>query len=172
VRTLYLLRHAKSSWADPTVADHERRLSPRGRRDAKRIAEHIDRLGIAPSLVLCSTSRRTRETLERVRAALDTAAVSLEPRLYAASADTLLERLRGVPDEIASVMLIGHNPGLEDLALFVASNGPELARLETKFPTAALATLTLLPTATWQRLSEADAVLAAYIVPKDLGLAR
>ena len=172
VRTLYLLRHAKSSWDDPTVADHERRLSPRGRRDAQRIAEHIDRLGIAPSLVLCSTSRRTRETLERVRAALDTAAVSLEPELYAASADTLLERLHGVPDEIASVMLIGHNPGLEDLALFVASNGPELARLETKFPTAALATLTLLPTATWQRLSEADAVLAAYIVPKDLGLAR
>jgi phosphohistidine phosphatase len=73
-----------------------------------------------------------------------------------------------VPEEVASVMLIGHNPGLEDLALFVASDGLELGRLETKFPTAALATLTL-PTATWQRLSEADAVLDAYVVPKELG---
>ena len=168
MRTLYLLRHAKSSWSDPTLADHERPLSPRGRRDAKRIADHIRRLGIAPALVLCSTSRRTRETLELVRPALDAATVSLEPELYAASADTLLERLHAVPGEVASVMLIGHNPGLEDLARFLASGGPELGRLETKFPTAALATLTF-PAATWQRLVEADALLAAYVVPKELG---
>ena len=168
VHTLYLLRHAKSSWSDPTLADHDRPLSPRGRRDAKRIADHIHRLGLAPALVLCSTSRRTLETLECIRPALDAVTVSFEPRLYAASADTLLERLHAVPGEVASVMLIGHNPGLEDLALLVASAGPELGRLETKFPTAALATLTL-PTATWERLSEANAVLAAYVVPKELG---
>jgi phosphohistidine phosphatase len=167
VHTLYLLRHAKSSWSDPTLADHERPLSPRGHRDAKRIADHIRRLGIAPALVLCSTSRRTRETLELLRPALDAATVSLEPELYAASADTLLERLHAVPGEVASVMLIGHNPGLEDLARLLASDGPELGRLETKFPTAALATLTL-PTATWQRLFEADALLTAYVVPKEL----
>jgi phosphohistidine phosphatase len=168
VHTLYLLRHAKSSWSDPTLADHERPLSPRGRRDAKRIADHLLRLGIAPALVLCSTSRRTRETLDLVRPALDAATVSLEPELYAASAETLLERLHAVPEEVSSLMLIAHNPGLEELALLVASDGPELGRLETKFPTAALATLTL-PRATWQRLSEADAVLAAFVVPKDLG---
>jgi phosphohistidine phosphatase SixA len=120
MHTLYLLRHAKSSWADPTLLDHERPLAPRGRRDAKRIATHLAQLGIEPELVLCSTAARTRETLELVRPAL------------------------------------------------VASGGPELGRLETKFPTAALATLTL-PTATWQRLSTADAVLAAYAVPKELG---
>jgi phosphohistidine phosphatase len=168
MHTLYLLRHAKSSWADPTLLDHERPLSPRGRRDAKRIADHLLRLGIAPALVLCSTSRRTRETLALVRPALDASTVSIESMLYAASAETLLERLHAVPEEVASVMLIGHNPGLEDLAVLVASDGPELGRLETKFPTAALATLTL-PTATWQSLSEADAVLAAYVVPKELG---
>ena len=167
VHTLYLLRHAKSSWSDPMLADHERPLSRRGRRDAKRIADHLLRLGIGPALVLCSTSRRTRETLELVRPALDDATVSLEPELYAASAETLLERLHDVPDDVASVMLIGHNPGLEDIALLVASDGIELGRLETKFPTAALATLTL-PTASWQRMSEADAVLAAYVVPKEL----
>jgi phosphohistidine phosphatase len=66
------------------------------------------------------------------------------------------------------VMLIGHNPGLQDLALVLASAGSELERLEAKFPTAALATLTL-PRATWRRLSQADAVLAAYVVPKQLG---
>jgi phosphohistidine phosphatase len=168
MHTLYLLRHAKSSWSDPTLADHERPLSARGRRDAKRIADHLLQLGIAPALVLCSTSLRTRETLALVRPALDAATVSLESTLYAASAETLLERLHAVPDEVASVMLIGHNPGLEDLALLLATDGPELKRLETKFPTAALATLTL-PTTGWQWLSEADAVLAAYVVPKELG---
>ena len=169
MRTLYLLRHAKSSWSDPALPDHERPLSPRGRRDAKRIAEHLLELGIMPGLVLCSTAVRTRETLELIRPALDAAAtVKLEAELYAASAETLLERLREVPDEEASVMLIGHNPGLQDLALDLASAGPGRERLEAKFPTAALATLTV-PTATWKGLSPADAVLAAYVVPKQLG---
>lgn len=122
-----------------------------------------------PELVLCSPAQRTRETLELVRPALGTTAtVRLEAELYAASAETLLERLRAVPEEVASVMLIGHNPGLHDLALLLASAGTELERLEAKFPTAALATLTL-PRATWRRLSQADAVLAAYVVPKQLG---
>jgi phosphohistidine phosphatase len=167
--SLYLIRHAKSSWSDPTLPDQERPLARRGRRDANRIAKHLLRLGIMPELVLCSPTQRTRETLELVRPALGTTAtVRLEAELYAASAETLLERLRAVPEEVASVMLIGHNPGLHDLALLLASAGTELERLEAKFPTAALATLTL-PRATWRRLSQADAVLAAYVVPKQLG---
>ena len=122
-----------------------------------------------PELVLCSPAARTRETLELVRPALAAAAtVRLEAELYAASADTLLEHLRAVPEEVASVMLIGHNPGLQDLALLLASAGSELERLEAKFPTAALATLTL-PAAAWKQLSHADAVLAAFVVPKQLG---
>ena len=92
----------------------------------------------------------------------------LEAELYAASADELLGRIRAVPETVASVMLIGHNPGLQDLALVLAAAGAELERLEAKFPTAALATLTLANT-TWRRLSQADAVLAAYVVPKQLG---
>ena len=169
MHSLYLIRHAKSSWSDPTLPDQERPLARRGRRDAKRIARHLLRLGIMPELVLCSPAQRTRETLELVRPALGTTAtVRLEAELYAASAETLLERLRAVPEEVASVMLIGHNPGLHDLALLLASAGTELERLEAKFPTAALATLTL-PRATWRRLSQADAVLAAYVVPKQLG---
>jgi phosphohistidine phosphatase len=169
MHTVYLLRHAKSSWSDPTLPDQERPLTRRGRRDAKRIAKHLVRLGIKPELVLCSAAERTRETLELVRPALGaTSTVRLEAALYAASADKLLERLHAVPEQVASVMLIGHNPGLHDLALALASAGTELERLEAKFPTAALATLTL-PKATWGRLSQADAVLAAYVVPKQLG---
>jgi phosphohistidine phosphatase len=169
MHTVYLLRHAKSSWSDPTLPDQDRPLARRGRRDAKRIAKHLVRLGIKPDLVLCSAAERTRETLELVRPALGaTSTVRLEAGLYAASADELLERLRAVPEAVASVMLIGHNPGLHELALALAAAGAELERLEAKFPTAALATLTL-PNASWGRLSQADAVLAAYVVPKQLG---
>ena len=168
MHTLYLLRHAKSSWADRTLPDRERPLAPRGHRDAKRIAKHLARLGIQPELVLCSTAERTRKTLELVRPALGTTGTTrLESELYAASSDELLERIRAVPEEVASVMLIGHNPGLQDLALVLASAGADLERLKAKFPTAALATLTLANTP-WSTLSEADAVLAAYAVPKQL----
>ena len=166
MHTLYLLRHAKSSWDDPTLADRQRPLAPRGRRDAKRIADHLRRAGSEPELVLCSSATRTRETLELIRPALAEATVLVEDQLYGASSEELLARIHVVPDAIASVMLIGHNPGLHELALSVASTGDELERLEAKFPTAALATLAL-PKG-WSQLAPADATLAAYVVPKQL----
>jgi phosphohistidine phosphatase len=169
MHTLYLLRHAKSSWTDQTLPDRERPLARRGRRDAKRIAKHLLRLEIAPELVLCSSAERTRETLELLQPALSaTSTISLEAELYGASADELLERIHAVPEAVASVMVIGHNPGLQELTLVLASAGTELERLKEKFPTAALATL-ILAHAPWRQLSEGDAVLAAYVVPKQLG---
>jgi phosphohistidine phosphatase len=166
--TLYLLRHAKSSWADPALADRERPRAPRGRRDAKRIAKHLAGLGIEPELVLCSPAERTRQTVELIRPALGAMSkVKLEAKLYDASSDELLERIRAVPESVASVMLIGHNPGLQDVALLLAAGGAERDQLEAKFPTAALATLTV--PSTWRGLSEAGAALAAYVVPKQLG---
>jgi phosphohistidine phosphatase len=166
VPVLYLLRHAKSSWADPTLADHERPLAPRGRRDAKRIAKHLRRLGYEPELILCSSAVRTRETLELLRSAVPASAVNIEEDLYAASHDELFARLRLVPDAVVSVMLIGHNPGLQQLALELASAGDELERLAARFPTAALATFALAKS--WSRLAPADATLEAYVVPKQL----
>jgi phosphohistidine phosphatase len=163
VRTLYLLRHAKSSWDDPALADYERPLAPRGRRDAKRMADHFRAGGIEPDFVLCSGAERTRQTLELIGL---TSPTMIDPLLYAASAEQLLDRVRAIPDEIASAMLIGHNPGLHDLALGLASAGEELDRLKAKFPTAALATLST--ETTWTRLAPGDAVLAAYVVPKQL----
>lgn len=165
--TIYLLRHAKSSWSDSALPDHERPLAPRGRRAAKVIAKHVRQAGIEPELVLCSSAERTRETLELVRHALGDAPVQIEDELYTASSDRLLERLRAVGDEVASVMLIGHNPALQDLALALASTGAELERLHAKFPTAALATL-VVPGGSWSGLAAGDAELAAYVVPREL----
>jgi phosphohistidine phosphatase len=167
VRTLYLLRHAKSSWDAPALPDDQRPLAPRGRRDGKRIAEHLRRQEIEPELVLCSSAARTRETLELLRPALGGATVLVENELYGASSDQLLARIRLVPDEVASVLVIGHNPGLHELALALAAAGDELERLEEKFPTAALATLT--PAEPWGRVAPRGATLTAYVVPKQLG---
>ena len=167
MHTLYLLRHAKSSWDDPHLADHDRPLAPRGRRDARRIGKHLARLGIEPQLVLCSAAERTRETYELLRPALGASlTVVFEEALYAASSDTLLERIRSVLEPTVSVMLIGHNPGLHQLAVVLASTGAELERLGASFPTAALATLTV--ARPWSQLSEADARLAAYVTSKQL----
>jgi phosphohistidine phosphatase len=166
VRTLYLLRHAKSSWDDPALADHQRPLAPRGRRDGKRVAEHLRAKEIEPELVLCSSAARTLETLELVRPALGDAPVAVEDELYGASSDQLLARIRTIDDEVGSVMVIAHNPGLEELALALASPSDERERLEEKFPTAALATLSL--SGDWAALRPGSATLAAYVVPKQL----
>jgi phosphohistidine phosphatase len=167
MKRLYLLRHAKSSWDDPTLADHDRPLAPRGRRAAKVMAKHLQRNEIAPELVLCSGSRRTRQTLKRIAPGLgDSAEVQIRSELYAASSAELLEVLREQPDEVGSVMVIGHNPGIQDLALNLARGGPEIARVRRKFPTGALATLEL--EGSWRGLAPGTAELTSFVKPKEL----
>jgi phosphohistidine phosphatase len=163
VKRLFLLRHAKSSWDDADLADRDRPLAPRGRRASKVMARHLRDEEISPSLVLCSSARRTRETLEAVGPSGE---VRIEDELYGASEAELLERLRRVPEEIESVMLIGHNPAIQELALGLASGGDRLEDVERKFPTGALATLTL-PGA-WRQLSPGSAELVAFVKPKEL----
>ena len=143
-----------------------RPLTPRGRRDAKRIARHLRTLGRLPELVLCSSAVRTRETLDLVRPAIGKSTVVVENELYTASSADLLARIRRVPDVVTSAMLIGHNPGLQELALALSSAGDELERLKAKFPTAGLATLAF--PKPLSRLEPADATLVAYVVPKQL----
>jgi phosphohistidine phosphatase len=166
MKRLYLLRHAKSSWDDPDLDDRDRPLAPRGRRASKAIAGHVRSEGIAPELVLCSSATRARETLERIEDDLGGSQVSIEDSLYGASAATLLGRLRNVQDEIGSVMLIGHQPAIQQLALELAGRGTDLERLRRKFPTAALATLEF--AGTWSRLGHGDAALIAYVKPREL----
>lgn len=152
-KRVYLLRHAKSSWDDPALSDHDRPLAPRGRKAAALMASHIRDEGIEPELVLCSSAVRARETLERVQPAGE---VEVEDGLYGAGAADLLDRLRRVPDEVESVMLIGHNPAIQDLA-----------GVEGKFPTGALATLEF--DGEWRSLRAGCAKLAAFVRPKQLG---
>jgi phosphohistidine phosphatase len=171
MKQLYLLRHAKSSWKDTSLPDHDRPLAGRGRRAAKAIARHLREQCIEPELFLCSSARRARETLERIEAALATSAVRVEDDLYAASASVLLERLRTVPDTVGSAMLIGHNPGLQDLALDLARPSPTVRELATKYPTAALATLEFQGSG-WQELGRDTAELVTLMRPRDLEWAR
>jgi phosphohistidine phosphatase len=167
MRRLFLLRHAKSSWEDPGLDDHDRPLAPRGRRAAKLIAEHLRRERTSPELVLCSSARRTRETLERILSSLgEEVPVEIERELYAASEKRLLERLRAVDDRVESVMLIGHNPGVEQLALTVAGSGEKLEAIRRKYPTGALATLEL--SGRWRELGPGSAELTDFVTPKKL----
>ena len=124
MRRVYLLRHAKSSWKDRSLADRDWPLAARGKRAAKAVAGHVQAEGIRPDLVLCSPARRSRETLERIEAAFgDRVETRFEEALYGASEAELLARLRAVPPELDSVIIVGHNPGLEDLALALSSEG-------------------------------------------------
>ena len=166
---LTVLRHAKSSWKDRSLADRDRPLAGRGKRAAKAVAGHLEAEGIRPDLVLCSPARRTRETLERVEAAFgDQVETRLDEALYGASEAELLACLRALAQEIDSVMVIGHNPGLEELALALASQGAQLARMREKYPTAALATIDL-PAEDWRAIERGSGKLVAYVRPRDLG---
>ena len=168
VRYLYLLRHAKSSWDDPGVEDHDRPLSPRGRKAARKMAEHLRSSGVQPALVLCSSALRARQTLERVAPAFgDVVSIKVERSLYGADEGDLLARLRRVAASVPSVMVIGHNPSLQFLALTLAARGNQRDRLEAKFPTCALAALRVLE-APWKDLDRGRAELVGLVVPRDL----
>jgi phosphohistidine phosphatase SixA len=167
VKRVYLLRHAKSSWKDTALADHDRPLAGRGRQAAQAMCDHLRAQGIDPELVRCSTARRARETLAWVEPALGRREVRVERALYGASADALIARLRQLPSELESVLVIGHNPGLQELALELARPRPERHVLASKFPTAALATLEL-PIDNWRELGPGTAELAALVRPRDL----
>jgi phosphohistidine phosphatase len=160
-RHLLLLRHAKSSWDDPSLADEDRPLAPRGRAAAKRIKGYMRRAQVPVELVLCSPARRARETLDLVEPPGE---ILIEPELHRATAAELLERVRRVSDDIDGVMVIGHEPAIRELAVGLAGSGSELAG--RKFPTAGLATLTV--TGPWSTLAPDRAALAAFVIPKEL----
>jgi phosphohistidine phosphatase len=164
---LLLLRHAKSDWGDPSLPDHDRPLATRGRKAAERMGDHLRTESLAPDLVLCSSARRTRETFERL--GLDAVEIGFEDELYGAPGDALLSRLQRLPDSVGDVLLIGHNPGVQDLAMALA--GPDLGegavRLREKFPTGALAVFEV--QGTWSGFSPGRARLASFVVPRELG---
>ena len=131
--------------------------------------EHLRAEGVRPALVLCSPARRARETLELVAPALPDVAAWIEPELYGADARELLLRLRGLPATVSSVLVVGHNPGLHDLAVMLAGAGDPslLSGLWERMPTGALATL-VSPADAWGDLRPGESELTAYVLPRDL----
>jgi phosphohistidine phosphatase len=173
VKTLLLLRHAKSAWSDPKLDDHDRPLNGRGERAAKAVADHIAGQGLRPDLILCSTAIRTRQTLAPLIKRLGTPAppISLESGLYLASEVALLARLQAVADDVPTLLLIGHNDGIGQLAADLAGSGPPeaLSALREKYPTGALAVLGLRD-GPWSDLQVGSAVLLNFVRPRDLAV--
>ncbi|HEV7369096.1 histidine phosphatase family protein [Arenibaculum sp.] len=168
MKTLHLLRHAKSSRDDPDLPDHDRPLADRGREAAAWVGRHMAGRGLAPGLVLCSTARRAEDTLALALSAAGAGwPVERERGLYLAGAPALLDRLRRIPDEVGSVLLVGHNPDLHDLARDLASSGDgeALAGLRQGFPTATLAGIEF-DVPSWRELAAGSGRLVGYTVPR------
>lgn len=165
-RRLVVLRHAKSAWP-PDVADSERPLAPRGRRDAPAAGRWLREADCVPELVVCSPARRTRQTWDLVAAQLGvTTPVTHDARIYAASAGELLGVVREVPAQVRTLLLIGHNPGVQELVLMLAgeADGYALEQTRTKFPTSAIAVLYV--PGVWSSLEPGAARLAEMVVPR------
>ena len=163
-RRLILLRHAKSDW--PDVPDRDRPLAKRGRRDAPVIGRWLHDHGYLPDTVICSAARRTRQTWDLVAPELGgSPSVTFEPRAYAASAMTLLYLVRELPAASRTALLIGHNPGIEELATSL-TEPPDGDAPGLRFPTAAVAILEF--AGAWADLAPATARLLAFTTPADL----
>ena len=150
------------------MEDVDRPLAARGARAADRMRQYFDAEGIRPELVLCSSALRTRETLGRILPGLGPQmTVRIEPSLYSFEADQLLDRLREVPGDVGSVMLIGHNPAMQELGSALAADGDRLDELRKGFPTAALAELDV-PVGSWEELKPGSGRLERFVLPREL----
>lgn len=170
MRTLYLLRHAKSSWDDSELDDFERPLAQRGIKACKLMKAYILKARITPDLILCSPAIRARETYICIAEAFakDTE-VRFEHGLYMAGSQELLKRLRKVDSKISSVMMIGHNTGLEHLALALTSGteSKHLARMREKYPTLAMACIKI-KKGKWSSAGPGCAKLEEFVTPRNL----
>lgn len=165
---LVLLRHAKSDWPEE-VADHDRPLAKRGQRDAAAVGQWLARHGYVPDLVVCSTARRARQTWELAAKGLADAAPGQSPgarfeeRVYEATVLGLLMLVREFPEDRRTVLVVGHNPGIAELAVGLADPPPIPP---TAYPTAAVAALGL-PGA-WAETAPASARLLGFVTPTDM----
>lgn len=168
MKSLTLLRHAKSGWDDSVGRDFDRPLNPRGRKAARTVGLEMKAQGLAFDLVLASPARRVIETLEEVAAAYGPIEPDFDQRLYLASTGTLLEIIREAPD-VERLLLVGHNPGLEELTLRLSSPGADEFRseVEIKYPTGTVAVIEL-PVERWAQVEKGIGKIARFIRPRDL----
>jgi phosphohistidine phosphatase len=171
MRQLLLLRHAKSSWEDANLTDHDRPLDPEGQAAAQAMRTAIARLALKPQLVLVSSARRTRETLELLEPLAGSPRIRRSSDLYLASPRQLLDAVAEVSSDDTSILVIGHNPGLHDLAMMLSgAHGMSIGRQGSKrlargFPTAALAEFSV--AGDWRSLPD-GARLIRFLTPHDL----
>jgi phosphohistidine phosphatase len=168
--TLSLLRHAKSSWKDPKLADYERPLNTRGQAEAPVMGKAMTKHGLDPDLVLCSTARRTRDTLALVLPELKTEPkVIYEDGLYHGTPAEMLGILHEVGAGIGQVLLVGHNPELQEFALDLIGSGAQHLkdRLEAKYPTAGLVVLRFTAGA-WKDVAINSGKLELFLTPGDV----
>jgi phosphohistidine phosphatase len=171
MKTLLLLRHAKSSWDDHSLDDFDRPLNERGRKTAPRVGGWMRKNGWVPDRVLCSAARRAMETWERMEE--ETGAgpeVEVVQGLYLAEPHRILGIVRGQDDDVGSVLVVGHNPGFEDLARMLATEGDPraLAGLGGGFPTGGLAIFRF-PVERWSEVGPGVGRMEVFVRPRDLG---
>jgi phosphohistidine phosphatase len=168
MKVLHLLRHAKSSWKNSALDDHERPLSKRGRVTAEAMAKHLERAKIAPDIVLCSTAVRAKQTLEPIAKRLKVTKVVFEKGIYEVPQRKLWRFLWALPERAETVLMIGHSPALHDLALALADadSADELPPTDGKFPTGALASFSF--EGRWEELRPRGAHLVSFVRPKQL----
>lgn len=161
MKTLFLLRHAKSSWKDPDLADFDRPLNDRGRKAAELVGKYIAQEKLDLDLIIGSPAVRARQTIElALRSARRSVELRFDQRIYEASSTQLLEVVSQIEDERKSVLLVGHNPGMEELlSLLIGS--------EQHMPTASLAKVSQ-PTKKWDRFPPGKWELNIFVKAKDL----
>lgn len=171
MKRLHFLRHAKSSWDAPELEDFERPLAERGERAGAAMAKALAERGVRVDQVLVSTARRTRQTFDALCPLFDGVPVVFEQRLYVFSAAKLLDRLRELPDNLSAVLVVGHNPALQELSIALTESQepqtPDLSALRDKFPTAAYA-LVSCAVEHWGDLAPGVGRLDAFVRPKDV----
>jgi len=168
-RVLALLRHTKSSWRDSELGDRDRPLNARGHQAGRLLAVHFAHQA-PPDLVLCSSALRARETFAHIAQAYSAAPpVLIEEGLYLADARAIMQRIEAVPDRVSTLLVIGHNPGLHELASMLAQHGKrrDRDRFATKFPTGALVNFRI--AGRWRDIAHAPRALTSYVTPRDLG---
>jgi len=170
MRQLLLLRHAKSAWDDPALADYARPLNRRGKLSARIMAAEMQRLGLVPDVVLVSSAQRTLQTMEALQPFEGSPIITISDDLYLAPWPSLMGTLNQVPDTVRSVLMIGHNPGLHELALNLLppSTPPSesMFRLQEGYPTGALTEFAI--AAPWHELTDGGGRLMSFVVPRDL----
>jgi phosphohistidine phosphatase len=167
MKTLTLLRHAKSGWDDPSLTDFQRPLNARGRSAARAMGREMRTLGLAFDHIVASPATRVTETILGLTESYGPLAPAYDEDVYLASLDALLDIVRATDDAHATLLVVGHNPGMERLALALSRSGALHDEVALKYPTGALAEIAL-PVDHWRDVAESGGTLVRFLRPRDL----